>query len=232
MNSLSPYQLQIIRKLTLRKTINFNRLHIKEIPSDHFNYHLKKLIKKRLVRKNKTGLYELTLDGKVLASRMGKFPDLGIKHQTKTHLVPICHRIHNKQEQFLIRQRKKNPYFNYFELPSMKADMKVSFYDNLKEKMQRETGFSGTPKVKLIRHILVKMKGKKEIIEDKVFYFFVIENLKGILLKNDDEGINFWMTLDMLKRKEKKFPHILSDCTLHRQRGIKFEEEIQIYKNI
>jgi len=69
MNDLHYIQMHILKELLFNPGSRFSQLNKNDLPNDHFNYHLKKLISLNYITKNKS-TYILTNQGKLFANKM------------------------------------------------------------------------------------------------------------------------------------------------------------------
>ena len=108
---LHYYQKELLKKLALsKKPLKFNELLLKGIESEHMNYHLKKLISYKQIKKIK-GLYQLTDMGKDYVDLLGD--DIKTEEkQPKTSVIIKAIRTNNKGEkEMLVCKRLRHPYF-------------------------------------------------------------------------------------------------------------------------
>ena len=100
-------QMKILRQLLLSPSANFATLQKStDLTSDHFNFHLKKLVDVGYVEKRDDGHYVLSRAGKEYANRMDT-DDNVIEKQPKISVGLI---IENSEGKFLAQQRRKQPY--------------------------------------------------------------------------------------------------------------------------
>jgi ADP-ribose pyrophosphatase YjhB (NUDIX family)/predicted transcriptional regulator len=224
MEELNFNQMHIINALTFKKEAKFSELNTENMPTDHFNYHLQKLIKDGLVLKNLEGKYELTQSGKKYSSQTDTY-NLKIEKQAKIGVIPVCIKEENGQKFFLMHKRKKHPYFDWIGFPSGKAKYGTFFKDEVIRELEEETGLSGESELKIITHYHVYKSGTNELMEDKVFYIYKITNLTDSLLEKTQEGENVWMTIEEMSKESRIFSDNLWIAENIDQEGIVFREE-------
>lgn len=106
MSDLNPIQMKIINTLTFKKEAKFSELNTENLPTDHFNYHLQKLVKDGLVSKNTSDHYELTQNGISFSSTTDVY-NFTIEKQPKTGMIPVCVKEINGEKHYLMHRRKK-----------------------------------------------------------------------------------------------------------------------------
>lgn len=89
------------------------------LSSDHFNFHIGRLVELELIEKVDRGKYSLSPRGKEYANRLDT-DDNTIERQPKSAVILALERTHKGEQQFLFQERLKNPYFGYWGLPSGK----------------------------------------------------------------------------------------------------------------
>jgi ADP-ribose pyrophosphatase YjhB (NUDIX family) len=224
MNELNFNQMVIINNLIFKLSARFSELNTLSIPNDQFNYHIKKLVDEGYISKSDENLYSLTLKGKNFASSTDIY-NLKIEKQSRIHLIPVCIRDFNGVTKYLIHRRKKHPYFDWSGFPSGKAKY-GNFYDSeVIRELEEETGLVGTPTLKVIKHVLIKLKGSDEVVEDKQFFFYRIDDLQNELLIKTIEGENSWLSLDELSNTPNVYPDNAWVIGVINDEGIKFVEE-------
>jgi hypothetical protein len=89
------------------------------LSSDHFNFHIARLVEIGLVEKVSRGRYYLTSQGKEYANRLDTDNNT-IERQPKSAVIIGLTRVHNGEIEYLFQQRLKNPYYGFWGLPSGK----------------------------------------------------------------------------------------------------------------
>lgn len=204
MDELNLTQMQIINSLTFKKEAKFSELNTQNIPTDHFNYHLKKLLRDGFIEKNLNGHYQLTESGIKYSSQTDVY-NLKIEKQAKIGMVPVCIKEIDGQKHYLIHRRKKHPYFDWLGFPSGKAKYGSFFKDEVIRELEEETGLRGDAELKIITHYQVFKVGTDNLLEDKVFYIYKITNLKGDFQEKTLEGENQWMTRAQMAQEKNIF---------------------------
>ncbi len=228
---LNHTQMVIINKLTLSDKARFAQLNEEKMPTDHFNYHVKTLLAEGYIEKDDDGFYHLTQRGKQFASGTDIF-NKTLERQTRIHLSMVCVKDFDGVEKFLIHKRKKHPYFGWQGFPSGKPKWGNPFASEIIRELEEETGVVGNPELKLIKHVFVRLKESKELVEDKVFFFYLVNEIEQQLIDSTLEGENFWLTIEEMANAEKIYAdNVLIASTIH-QPGIRFLEETILVDSI
>lgn len=107
-------QVVILRHLLFARGASFAAIQKEtNLTSDHFNFHIKKLVEEGYVEK-KDGDYRLTNKGKEYANRMDT-DENEIEKQPKISIaITLERKGPSGEREFLFQQRKKNPYYDFW----------------------------------------------------------------------------------------------------------------------
>ena len=227
MDNLNSHQLKIINSLLFKKDARYTDLNTEELPTNQFNYHIKELITEGYIKKE-DDKYLLTTKGKSYASKIDIFSG-NIEKQGKLSVLPVCTKIEKGTIKYLIHQRKKHPNYDYIGFPAGKIKYGESFLNEALRELKEETGLSGVPVLKQINHMLVKNKNGV-IVDDKLFFIYLITNLKGEFIIETIEGINKWMSLEEVKSQKLLFPDVLDTINILESNELSFVERIDSYE--
>lgn len=190
---LHKLQKLLIEKLMFTPELTFNKLLIKEVDSEHMNYHLKRLVEFRFVEK-KGRNYFLTDKGKDYANLLDDEMKI-IEKQPKTSVIINAVRKNSKGKiEFLLYRRLKQPYFGKVG----RVGGKVKYGENFKEaaarELKEETGLEAGELV--LEEIYRKIRHREDgsCIQDVIFYIFFTNSVKGKLEKKNKFQENFWAT--------------------------------------
>ena len=188
---IHPYQISILRELLFRENARFSDLKKVDISNDHFTFHLKQLIKEGLVEKSGK-VYILSTSGKEFANRMDT-ETLLLEKQAK--LAIACHavRIQNGEEQYLVHKRLKQPFYGWYGSHSGKIRWGETPEICAKREFLEETGLTGDFTLKAIVHYH-HYHSEGRFLEDKYFWVYRVDNIKGDLIEKVPEGENMWVT--------------------------------------
>lgn len=187
---IHDFQISILRELLFKPKARFRDLKKIDIPNDHFSFHLNHLIKEGLVDKD-NGKYTLTISGKEFANRIDT-DNLKIERQAKiaVSLNAVC--IKDGKTQYLVHQRLKEPFYGWYGSHSGKVRWGETPLETAKREFVEETGLSGKFTHKGIVHYLHFHKNG-QLLEDKYFWVFRIDNPTGEFKETVLEGKNIWM---------------------------------------
>ncbi len=195
----------ILRELLFQPSAGFAELQKStNLSSDHFNFHIARLVELGLVEKVARGHYSLSSKGKEYANRLDT-DDNTIERQPKSAVILAIERQGESGTEYLFQERLKNPYFGFWGLPSGKIRWGESILETAARESLEETGYTAEFTVAGVYHERVILKESDEMMEDKIFFVCSGVNPKGTLLTDFEGGHNQWMTFDQAFKKEKKF---------------------------
>lgn len=222
---IHDFQISILRELLFKPGARFRDLKKVDATNDHFTFHINRLIEEGLVKKE-GGKYFLTDEGKELGSQMDT-SSLKLEKQAKVHVALHPVRVRNGKIEYLIHRRSKSPYIGWSGSPSGKIRWGETPLECAKRELAEETGLTGVPHLKQIVHFHVYNKEGK-FLEDKYFWIYRVDNLKGKLLRKTEEGENFWMG----EEEYRKLPHAFASFeTMERAvmaDGLVYEERREV----
>ncbi len=203
-----PAQIAIMRHLLFTPQAGFAELQkMTGLSSDHFNFHIKKLLDEDYVQKGE-GHYKLSRKGKEYANRMDT-DENEIEKQPKVSVVIILERKNTKGErEFLYQQRKKNPYFDFWGRLGGKIRWGESVIDAAKRELFEEAGLEADLEFKLLYHKRDFDKVSGKLLEDKLFFCVYGVNYSGKLTRRFEGGVNRWMTEAEFSIQSKRFTSV------------------------
>lgn len=197
-------QTAILRQLLFVHEASFAELQKQTgLTSDHFNFHIKKLVESGLVLKLNTK-YRLSPTGKEYANRMDT-DENEIEKQPKVSVVVVLERLHEGRREFLCQQRLKQPYFGFWGRLGGKVRWGETFEEAAKRELEEETGLIADFTYKMIFRKRDYRKEDETLLEDKVFVIMYSNAYEGELVVDYEGGHNEWLTQEELSAKDKVF---------------------------
>lgn len=187
-------QLQIIKKLVFSKESKFSKLkkELPDIDNNQFCFHLNALQKENLVKKE-NNIYTLTNEGLSLSEKLDT-EKMEMKKQAK---LTVYLGVVNDNNEVLIYTRKKSPFYDCQGFGGGRVEYGEDIVDAAKRELKEETGLDGDPELIKILHNKMYAKDTKELVVDKILFYFKISNPTGTLISTD-EGFYEWVKIDDL----------------------------------
>jgi ADP-ribose pyrophosphatase YjhB (NUDIX family) len=201
-------QVAILRHLLFAPEAGFAEIQkTTELTSDHFNFHIKKLIDEGYVEKPAKN-YRLTVKGKEYANRMDT-DENEIEKQPKVSVAITLERSNSKGErEFLFQQRKKNPYYDFWGRVGGKMRWGETVIEAAERELEEETGLKASFEYKLLYHKRDFDKKSGQLLEDKIFLCVYATEYSGELIEEFEGGINRWMTNEEFHQQPKRFDSV------------------------
>jgi len=169
----------------------------KEMENNKFDFHLKKLIQMKFIRKN-SDKYFLTSKGKDYANRIDSDKKrLSLQAKITSWICAV--KTNGDDKEYLIYTRLKNPFYGGQGFMTGKLQYGEKVIDGAKREFKEETNLRGEPQIVSIRHYLVKDKESQKLVEDKFMILCKVENPKGVL-KGCKEGKYEWIKKGEFKK--------------------------------
>ena len=180
------------------------------LASDHVSFHIRRLSEIGLVEKVSRGTYRLSARGKEYANRLDTDNNT-VERQPKTAVIFALKRVINGETQYLFQERRKNPYFGFWGLPSGKIRWGETIAEAAAREALEETGLQAHFSVVNVYHEHVRHEKTGEIIEDKIFFITVSDEPTGRLIIDFEGGHNEWLSLSDVLKKSKKYATLESE---------------------
>jgi ADP-ribose pyrophosphatase YjhB (NUDIX family) len=222
-------QVSILRELLFTKSAGFADLQKPTgLTSDHFNFHIRRLVELGLVEKVKPGRYRLTAQGKEFANKLDTDEHV-IERQPKVAVILAATRMRDGQEEYLFQERLKNPYFGYWGFPSGKIRWGESILETAARELQEETGLSANLELMGQYHEHTYMAETGELIEDKMFHVVKAYDVQGELMELFEGGRNAWMSEEQIRHYDKRYTSFDTEFAMVKGQTPAFVHEIHQY---
>lgn len=194
-------QTSILRELLFRPAAGYAELQKPtKLTSDHFNFHIARLVEIGYVEKVSRGKYKLTPRGKEYANKLDTDANT-IERQPKTAVILAI----EKDGKWLFQERLKHPYYGFWGFPSGKIRWGETILQTAARELKEETGLVADHAFKGIYHEQVFQLETGEQLEDKIFNVIHCTNVRSKLIEKFEGGRNAWMSLVQVARQSKKF---------------------------
>lgn len=201
---IHDFQILILRELLFKPGARFRDLKKVDVTNDHFSFHINHLLKEQLIEKT-AAKYFLTPKGKEFANRMDTDAKK-LEKQAKLAIAIHAVREKNGVKEYLIHKRLKEPFFGWYGSQSGKIRWGENPLETAKREFLEETGLTGDFTLKQIVHDLI-FDISKNLLEDKYFWVYRVDNIKGILKETIEGGQNIWMT----EKEFRKLKNVFAD---------------------
>jgi 8-oxo-dGTP pyrophosphatase MutT (NUDIX family) len=222
-------QISILRELLFVKEAGYAELQKPTgLTSDHFNFHITRLIEVGLVEKVGRGRYRLSHKGKEYANKLDTDAKT-IERQPKVAVLLAVERNLDGKSQLLFQQRTKNPYYGYWGFPSGKMRWGETILQTAARELEEETGLEADHRIAGVYHEHAFLEGQEEAVEDKIFFVVHGTNPRGELIEKYEGGINKWMTPEESRQMEKRYSSFETELLMIEGEQDTFTEESHHY---
>jgi len=220
-------QTNILRELLFQPEAGYAQLQKPTgLSSDHFNFHIARLVEIGYVEKVSRGKYKLTPRGKEYANKLDTDQNT-IERQPKSAVILAI----EKDGKWLFQERLKHPYYGFWGFPSGKIRWGETIIETAARELDEETKLIGDHEHKGIYHEQVFESETGEQLEDKIFHVIHCTNIKGKLMERFEGGRNAWMTLDEAAKQDKIFESYKFEADIALGK-IRFIERIVEYSKV
>ena len=221
-------QTSILRELLFRLSAGYAELQKPTgLTSDHFNFHISRLVEIGYVEKVARGKYRLTPRGKEYSNKLDT-DEKTIERQPKSAVILAI----QKGNKWLFQERLKHPYYGFWGFPSGKIRWGEKILETAARELKEETGLSAAYDYKGVYHEQVDQADTGESLEDKIFHVVHCHHVKGELIEMFEGGRNAWMTPSQARKQPKifdSFDHefqLLKDNTSFIERRTTYTKEV------
>ena len=174
------------------------------LASDHFTFHINRLVELKLVERTKRGEYRLTTSGKEYANRLDT-DDRTIERQAKIAvlIVPTRKGDHGVDE-YMVQKRLKQPFYGRHGFMSGKLRWGETVLEGAARELDEETGMSGELSIQGVYHKM-DYATDDSLLEDKHFYVIRADNTAGPFKAAFEGGENYWYSLDEIMNLDDAF---------------------------
>jgi ADP-ribose pyrophosphatase YjhB (NUDIX family) len=203
--SIHEAQTSILRELLFLPAAGFAELQKPTgLTSDHFNWHISRLVELGLVERVQRGRYRLTARGKEYANRLDTDRNT-VERQPKSAVMLTIERERNGRTEYLFQERLKHPYFGYWGRPTGKIRWGETILEGAARELMEETGLEADGRIFGVYHEHVYAEETGELLEDKIFFAVHCSNIRGTLKEKFEGGRNAWMTWEEAEAQPKAF---------------------------
>lgn len=215
---IHPIQANILKILLFEPKARFSKLNVLKLPTDHFNFHIKRLIELSLIEKIDKNNYSLTIEGKEFANRFDT-ENIVIERQAKIGVLIVA----VKGEKYLVQQRLKQPYYGFYGFITGKVRWGETLVETASRELQEESGLKGKLTLVGVKHKMDYSEESK-LLEDKFFFVFRVDNFKGNLLEKFEGGRNLWLTEKEIFKLPDLFDGVKESIKMVNQKKLAFIE--------
>lgn len=218
-------QTAILRDLLFKPEARFSQLQkVVTLESDHFKFHVNRLLEMGYIAKSNTGTYFLTPKGKEYANKLDTAQNV-IERQPKSAVIIV---LKNDMSEVLVQERLKHPYFGFWGYPGGKIRWGETIIEAAVRELHEETNLEALLSYRGVYHEHVKSAETGELLEDKIFHIIGARAPEGILKELFEGGRSTWVDLKKLASIKKKY----ASCDIETEIGVgrkSFTEQVQIY---
>lgn len=193
-----PAQAEILRVLLFKTDARYSELNTTGLTSDHFNFHVKRLLEIGLIEKTEMESYKLTIKGKEFANRFDT-DNSTIEKQAKLGVRPVVTKFENGIRKYLMQQRLKQPFFGWWGFVGGKIRWGETIPEASARELLEETGLSGDMDPRGVLHKM-DFDMTDNLLEDKFFFIVVVTNITGDLIEEFEGGKNAWFTREEIEK--------------------------------
>ena len=198
-------QTAILRELLFRPKAGYAELQRPTgLSSDHFNFHIARLVGLGLVEKLARGSYRMTNRGKEYANKLDTDHNT-IERQPKSAVLLGVEKLVDGVPHYLFQERLKHPWYGFWGILGGKIRWGETILQCAARELLEETGLQADLRHRGIYHEHTFETESGEMLEDKIFHVVHCTNPTGELIERFEGGRNVWLTETAARQLEKRF---------------------------
>lgn len=202
---IHPVQTGVLRELLFADAVSFAELQkTTTLTSDHFKFHLRRLVTVGYVEKESLGRYRLTQSGKEYANKLDTATS-SLERQPKSAVILVVERSGDTGQLLLLQRRKKHPYFGFWGFPGGKIRWGETIVTAAERELWEESRLTATFDYRGVYHEQVIAAESGLMLEDKIFHILLGRDPRGELQPTFDSGDNVWMSLVEARAQERRY---------------------------
>lgn len=219
---LHPIQADILRVLLFKPQARFSELNTTGMTTDHFTFHVKRLVETGLIEKTEQNTYQLTTIGKEFANRFDT-DSVVLERQAKIGALVVGVKKEGRIRKYLIQQRLKQPYYGFYGFITGKVKWGETILETSAREFKEETGLEAKFSLVGIKH---KMDYSSEgnLLEDKYFYVVKASDFRGELVTEFEGGKNKWLSKEEIFQLKNLFDGVDESIEMVDQENLVFSE--------
>ena len=180
------WQQHILSQLMRHETRRYADLKPAEVEGNLFMYHLRAVMREKLVVKRDDGLYELTPEGKRYVDTLS-LTTFKPRAQPRIVTLIVCH---NDVGQYLFYRRRRQPMLGMAGFPYGKVHLGEPIKEAAARELKEKTGLEAVLAHRGDGYITIY--DGEEPVSQIMFHLFYGENPTGTLLPDSTSGKPFW----------------------------------------
>ena len=223
-------QTSILRELLFAPEAGFAQLQRPTgLTSNHFNFHIGRLVELGLVEQPGAGKYRLTVEGKEYANRLDT-EERTIERQGKISLLVVpSRRRADGETEYMLQRRLKHPFFGRIGFMSGKIRWGETVEAAAQRELMEEAGLRADMELKCVYH-KTDYTPEGDVLEDKHFYIMQALRPRGEFTERFDSGSNHWHTRPEIRALDNLFPGVEDVIEHTLQDSILFWEQSYVSK--
>jgi 8-oxo-dGTP pyrophosphatase MutT (NUDIX family) len=202
---LHEAQTAILRELLFMRQAAFAQLQKPTgLTSDHFTFHVNRLLELGFVERPTRGAYGLTTSGKEYANRLDT-DERTVERQGKVAVLVVPRRLRSDGgPEYMVQRRLKQPFWGFYCFMTGKLRWGESVTEGAARELYEETGLKADLEVKAIYHKM-DYATNGALLEDKHFYVIAAQQPRGDFTEEFEGGENAWFTVAEIRKLDPSF---------------------------